>query len=273
MLGNVGQVVPRVGIINLSAITHMRRKYLGFPATLCGLALTSSPAHSAVIFSDDFNSGTSTALAGQAPQTSPGSETWRAAAVYTKNVSSGVVNSSGSGSANLAIPTFDLSKIYTVTARVTNTRTDDNWVGIGFTTQTTTTTAWNVAGTGTYWMLWRGNDNVRAFNGTGATATVGSTSINTAGESNTLDLRVELDFTTGGFGTVSYFYKNPSASDWTTYTASAISESLRNGIHSVGFTTLNANTSVLSFAYTVIPEPRAAFLGGIGLLVLLRRRR
>ncbi len=253
----------------------MRLKNSRFLAALFGLALSTGPALSAVIYSDDFTSGTSTALNGQAPQTRPGTETWRAQSVYTKDVTNGRVNSSGSGSANLPIPTFDLTKIYTVTARVTNNlaSSDADWVGIGFTTQTTNTNAWNVAGTGTYWMLWRGNDNIRAFNGAGASNSVGSTSTNAAGESNTLDLRVVLDFTTGGSGTVSYFYKNPSASDWTTFTTSTISESLRNGINSVGFTTLDNNTSIHSFEYTVIPEPRAALLGGLGLLMLLRRRR
>jgi hypothetical protein len=245
-------------------------------ATLWGLALSTAPVFSAVIFSDDFTTGTNAALAGQAPQVRPGTETWRAQSVFTKNTAGdGVVNSSGSGSANLALPTFDLSKIYMVTARVTNNlaSSDADWIGVGFTTQTTNTNAWNVAGTGTYWMLWRGNDNIRAFNGAGASNSPGSTTTNVAGESNTLDLRVVLDFTTGGAGTVSYLYKNPSASDWTTFTTSSITESLRNGINSVGFTTLDNNTSIHSFEYTVIPEPRAALLGGVGLLMLLRRRR
>ena len=246
------------------------------PAGMVALFLaTGSLASTATIFSDTFSSGTSGALAGQAPETRPGLETWRANSVFSKNTTTGVVNSTGSGSANLAIPAFDLTKIYTVTARVTNTlaSSDADWIGIGFTTQTTNTNAWNVAGTGTYWMLWRGNDNVRAFNGAGAANSVGLTTITAAGENNELDLRVMLDFTTGGFGTVSYLYKNPSASTWTTFTTSGISESLRNGINSVGFTTLDTNTSITSFEYTVVPEPGAALLGGLGLLALLRRRR
>jgi hypothetical protein len=253
----------------------MKFKNSKFLATLYGLALSTGPAHSAVIFSDDFTSGTSTALNGQAPQTRPGTETWTAQSVFSKNTTTGVVASTGSGSAHLAVPTLDLTKIYTVTARVTNAlaSSDADWVGIGFTTQTTNTNAWNVSGTGTYWMFWRGNDEIRAFNGTGATNPSGSTGTFAARVDNTLDLRVVLDFTQGTFGVVSYLYKNPTDMDWTTYSTSNITESLRNGINRVGFTTLDTNTSIHSFEYAVIPEPRAALLGGLGLLMLLRRRR
>jgi len=228
----------------------------------------------ATIFSDNFTAGTNGALNGQAPQERPGLETWRASSNYTVNIAGdGVVTSSGSGSANLALPAFDLNSIYTVTATVTNNRTDTNWIGIGFTTQTTNTNAWNVAGTGTYWMLWRGNDEIRAFDGTGATSSSGATGVTAAGVSNTLDLRVMLDFTAPGFGLATYMYKNPNATDWTIYTTSNITEARRNGINSVGFTTLNNNISISSFEYALVPEPSSALLGGLGLLALLRRRR
>ncbi len=240
---------------------------------LVTLGLTSL-SEAAVIFYDDFSSGSDAALNGQAPQVRPSTQTWRANSVYTKNTSGdGAVTSSGSGSANLALPAFDLDQVYTVTARVTNATTGTNWIGVGFTTQTTNTNAWNVAGTGTYWMLWRGNDEIRAFDGTGATNGSGASGVNVTGVGNTLDLRVMLDFTAPGFGVVSYMYKNPDALDWTVHSTSAITESLRNGINSVGFTTLTNNTSVWSFEYAVIPEPTSALLGGLGMLMLLRRRR
>jgi hypothetical protein len=226
-------------------------------------------SQAAVIFSDDFTSGTSTGLNTQAPQTRPGTQAWTAASVFTKDSSEGVVNSSGSGAAYLAMPTFDLSFIYVITARVFNTRTDTNWVGVGWTTQDSSTSAWNTAGTGTYWMFWRGNDEVRSFT-TGAGGTTGPIGVNASGVDNVLDLRVQMD---GPAGTVTYFYKNPDASTWTTYFSQVLSTTTVSSIKSVGFTTNGNNTGVISYELAVIPEPRAALLGGLGVLMLLRRRR
>jgi alpha-galactosidase len=208
-----------------------------------------------VLFSDDFTLGTNGALAGQAPQIRPGTETWRAASVFTKNTSgTGTVNSSGSGSANLAMPEFDPNSIYTLTARVSNSRTDTQWVGIGWTTQTTNTNAWNVSGTGTYWMLWRGNNEFAVFAGAGATAGI-TGSGTAAGESNVLDMRIILDMPAN---TATFQYKNPSASDWSTFAGPAtLNASLISGINSVGFTTLNSSTAIQSFELTVA-DPSSA---------------
>ncbi len=206
------------------------------------------------IYSDDFTSGTNGALAGQAPQTRPGTETWRAASVFTKNTSGiGTVTSSGSGSANLPMPTFDPNSVYTLTARVLNSRTDTSWVGIGWTTQTTNTNAWNVAGTGTYWFLWRGNDQFAAFAGAGATNSI-TGSGTAAGEDNILDMRIVLDMPAN---TATFLYKHPGASDWSTFAGpTTLNASLISGINSVGFTTLNGSTGIQSFELTV-SEPSA----------------
>ncbi len=227
-------------------------------------------AEATVIFSDDFTSGTNGGLNGQAPQVRPGTETWRAAGVYTKDTTAGVVNSSGSGSANLAYSTFDSNLVYTLTARVFNNTTGTNWVGIGWTTQTTNTNAWNVAGTGTYWMLWRGDNEIRFFQGTGASGSSGATGVFIPGESNVLDLRVVLDLPANTF---SALYKNPSASDWTSYTSGTLNSSLLNGINSVGFTTLTSSAGLQSFELVAVPEPSTLALAAaaIGLVAGLHR--
>lgn len=249
----------------------MRKRKSLLLALLASVSLAPA-AHAAIIFADDFNTGTSAALNGQAPQTRPGTETWRAGGVYTKNTGTGVVSSTGSGSANLAMPAFDSGTVYTLTGRVFNNlaSSDGDWVGIGWTTQTTSTNAWNVAGTGTYWMFWRGNNEIRFFQGAGAVSSSGATSVFVAGESNVLDLRVVLDLPANTFTAQ---YKNPSAATWTTYTSAALSSGLLNGIKSVGFTTLDTNTGIESFELTAVPEPASLALLGLGGLTMLRRRR
>ncbi len=213
---------------------------------------TIDPASLEDYYFDAFTTGTDGALAGQEPEVRPGTETWRAASVFNKNTDGiGTVNSSGSGSANLPMPEFDPDSIYTLTARVRNSRTDNNWVGIGWTTQTTSTSAWNVAGTGVYWMLWRGNGNFAVFGGPGAGGAI-SGSGSSAGEDDLLDMRVVIDMPAD---TATFQYKLPSESNWSTYAGpTTLSESRINNINSIGFTTLGNNTGIQSFELTITDD-------------------
>ncbi len=233
-------------------------------AATLGLACS---AHAATIFFDDFTTGSNGALNGQAPVTRPGTETWIAGSVFTKNTTNGVVNSSGTAAAYLPITTIDTNEIYMITARVSNTTTGSNWVGVGWTTQDSSTSAWNSAGTGRFWMLWRGNNELRTFT-SGAGGTTNSTGTTAAGVDNVLDMRIIMD---GPEETVSYYYKNPNATEWTFLFDQSLGGT--SNIESVGFTTNTSGTSIISYEYTLIPEPTTALLGGLGMLFLLRRRR
>jgi len=237
-----------------------------FLATLCALALSSGSALSAiVIYSDDFTSGSDGALNGQALVT-PTTTTWTANA-WNKNTTSGIATS-GNGSAVVGAPTFSAGDVYTLTARVFNNlaSSSTSWVAIGYTSGTTAT--FNGAGVGRYWMVWRGNDEVRAF-GSGASA-LGPSGVSPAGESNTLDLRMVFDVDAN---TMTWLYKNPSATDWNQLHSVAASSSIIDNIQNVGMSSTTTNVGLISFELTNIPEPRAALLGGLGLLALLRRRR
>lgn len=227
--------------------------------------LLSLSVHGAVLYSDDFATGTTGALNEQTVQ--GGTATWTAASVFNKDTSAGLVTSSGSGAAYLPMPTIDLNEVYEITARVSNTSSAAGWVGVGWTTQEGSASAWNAAGTGRFWMLWRGNDELRTFT-TGAGGTTNSSGTTSSGVDDVLDMRIVMD---GPEALVSYYYKNPDATEWT----SLFSQSLgsEGNIKGVGFTTNTSGTSVQSYSVIVVPEPRAALLGSLGLLALLRRRR
>ena len=126
--------------------------------------------------------------------------------------------------------------------------------------------------------LWRGNDNVRAFEGTGASGSLNLTGDDVAaGVSDELDLRTTIDFTAGSFGEAIFEYRDPIAATWTNLgTAtfdSATRTALLDGEKYVGYGASEAGVGVSEFELSSIPEPSAALLGGLGMLALLRRRR
>lgn len=253
----------------------MKFSHLVAILSFSALALSASPALSAVIYSDDFTSGTNATLNGQAPQTRPGTEVWTAGSTLKNTSGDGSVTGTGAMSAHLPMPAFQPNLVYTLTARVFNdfASTSTNWIAIGWTTQTESgsTSAWNTAGTGSYWILWRGNDELRGFRGPGATNAIGTTGVFAPGVGNILDLRVILDLPAN---TMTYQYKNPDETGWTTYAGATLVASTLNGINSVGFSTLaGSSAGIISFELTAVPEPGAALLGGMGLLALLLRRR
>jgi hypothetical protein len=236
-------------------------------ATLCAIAFSAGPAVSqtATLYADDFTGGTDGSLNSQAPQVRPGTETWRSPSGYAKaTTGEGTVTTNGEGAAHLPIPTLDSNLVYTLTARVFNTTTTTNWIAIGWTQQTTNTSqGWNRPNTGENWILWRGNDEIRVFEGPGATASVGGTGTFVAGENEQIDLRVVLDLPAN---TATYLYKNPSASEWTQFTSNAISSSRLDRIQSVGFSTDSTGSrGLISFQLTTdgtIPsDPYLAWAG------------
>ena len=248
--------------------TDMKITASQFLATLGALAATAGSAFSAVvIYSDDFTSGTNGSLNGQAPQVRPTTETWNSTN-WNKNTSDGgTANGSGSGSAVLPAPTFDAGDVYTITVRLYNNlaSTSNNWVAFGFTTGTVG--VYSGANVGMYWMLWRGTDELRALeNG----ANFVGPSVSPTGENNQLDARMVYDVDED---MMSWFYKNPSATEWTLLHSMSPSQSRIDSINNVGLSANSASVGALSFELVNIPEPATALFGSLGLLALLRRRR
>ena len=232
-----------------------------FLTALCALGISAGFANAAVLYFDDFTTGTSGALNGQALVT-PTTTTW-SASNWQKNTTTGsATNPSASGSAMVPIG-FSAGDVVTATARVVNNTTGSNWVAFGFSNGSIATNG----GGGRNWTSWRGDDVLRVHSNNATVVFNSDLSFKQAGESNTLDLRVVYDFDAGS---MSWLYKNPSASSWTQYFTTT---SLTSGMTHVGFANTANNVAVQSFEVTVIPEPAAALLGGLGMLVLLRRRR
>ncbi len=242
--------------------SHMKPKTslrnLILAAATLGLACS---AHSAVIYFDDFTTGSAGALNGQNLIT-PSTATWNASNWQKNTTTNSATNTSNSGSAMVPI-SFSAGDIIQVTARVINNTTGSSWVAMGFSSGSI---ASNGSG-GRNWTSWRGDEVLRVHSGNATVAFNSDLSFKQAGESNTLDLRAIYDVDAG---TISWLYKNPSSSTWTEY---FLQTSPTSGMTHVGFANTANNVAVSSFEVINIPEPSTALLGGLGMLFLLRRRR
>lgn len=232
-----------------------------FLTSLCLLGVSAGLAGATVLYFDDFSTGTSGALNGQTLVT-PSTSTWDASNWQKNTTTDSATNTSTSGSAMVPI-SFTVGDIVQVTARVVNNTTGTSWVAMGF-------SAGGIASNGSggrNWTTWRGDDVLRVHSNNATVVFNSDLSFKQAGEGNILDLRVVYDVDAGS---MSWLFKNPSASGWTEYFSTT---SLTSGMTHVGFANTANNVAVESFEVVVIPEPSVAFLGGFCVLALLRRRR
>ena len=146
-----------------------------------------------VIYAKDFSGVASPHLNTQAPGIRIGSETWSASALWK---SDGTVGDAGNGSANAFLPFTPVAgKIYTLTATVDVTTTDDDWLALGFTSGKGTG-AWfsgpeiNAAA----WMLERGGQGASGYQTIGFMGpSTGGGSASVPSSNGPVDLRVELN--------------------------------------------------------------------------------
>mgnify|MGYP005851189079 CR=1 FL=1 len=280
-------------------------------AVLAGFAIAglsgglATSASAATIYSDDFTGGTNgDSLTGESPQTRPGSETYAgtdpsstndlSVFQYDANDRALAIGGADSPQASNFLPiTLDGTRSYTLTATVYNPLAADSssWISMGFADKNgvrdlsdgNSTDGSSNAFTsgftdGRMSTLWRGNDNVRAFEGTGASGSLNLTGDDVAaGVSDELDLRTTIDFTAGSFGEAIFEYKDPTATGWTNLTTVTLDATKRSALLDnvayVGYGANEAGVGVSEFELSSIPEPSVALLGGLGMLVLLRRRR
>ncbi len=240
-----------IKIIGNKMKTHQSKLLIALWA--CALSAGPALAQSSVYF-DAFTGGSDGALNEQAPQVRPDDETW-AAGSATKDTEEGIVTINGDMSANLPMPEFDPERTYTLTARVVNNHPEsaNQWIAIGWNSQTGSA-RYNNAGVGTYWMLWRGNNEVRALRGPGATNFLDAGDTTATGVDNVLDLRVVIDMPED---TASFLYKDPDASEWSMLTSTPLSESIINGIQGVGFSAFqpDGNVAIKSFELATDGDP------------------
>ena len=249
-------------------------------------ALTPAALPAATIFYDDFSGGTGN-LNGTAPDTRPGTETWVSASQTTtalfraNGAFTGGSTSSIGGTATLAF-TPEQGKVYTLDATLSFTVAGSgSWFGLGFAQgQNATASANNrfLGGDviGRAWSFFRNNTN----NPTAAMDALASSAVWTtlfpeaSGNTQTIDLRVVLNTSAGAGNWTATWYARETG-DPTYITVRATADLLTEDIDSVGFAVSGSGMSgtVDNFSLTVVPEPSAMFLGTLGLLGLLRRRR
>jgi len=265
-------------------------------SSIGGLALAATSANAfTVIYEQSFTPGAGTTpLNGATPTT--GANNWVAADVFQAD--GDFTEPTAGVSATLAFtPTAGL--VYTLDASIRNlsptlnaATTENDWIALGF-AQGQSTEAGNnqrfVSGTaadsntivGKAWMLYRGVDTV------GTAANVAQLGNATAGNNSSanwsnatlstthgggIDMRVVLD-TTGANWTATWFAKLPADGSFTEVRAAT--PLVNEDIDSVGVAISNPgfDGELSYFSLTSVPEPSTALLGGLGMLVMFRRRR
>lgn len=257
------------------------------------LGLCIGPVSAGTLFFDDF-SGTGSDLDGTTPDTTTGGASWVAAGTFKAD---GTTEDNG-GSATLAFTPAD-GFIYTLDASYSGlglvSGADTDWLAAGF---VNTSISSGGGGTndrfitgdtvGTAWMLVRGDQpldpNAVAWSGTGALGAGnnglagGSVGLQLTPIDSAIDMRIVLDTTAGGGPanwTATWSVKRPADSSYTVVRAT---ENLDPSavISAVGLARSNPGVTgtVESFSLTsVVPEPSALVLLGLGGLAFLRRRR
>lgn len=238
------------------------------PSLSLGILLAGAPlTRAATIYSETFSNGTAlipTDINGSMPDVTTGGNTWTASQ-WQENGSTGTIATSTSTiadhSAFLAF-TPTAGNIYTLSATMTvpTGGATTGWAGLGF-AETNTTTGSFFSNNAAPWLLYRPNTEAVSFLGLGTA--------NSASE--------------GNYATSAIFsiVLNTEATAWTaewfingTSVRAAEAYGTNPTIDYVGFGRENGqNTAIDNFSLTVIPEPSAALLGGLGLLALLRRRK
>jgi len=273
------------------------------PAKILSLAAiailsVSAPVHATtVIYEQSFTPGSGTAALNGTSLTT-GASNWVAAAAFEADGDFNEPTAGSSATLSFApsdgfVYTLDAS-IRNLTATVNVGAPENDWVALGFAKGQSSATSnsdrfINNNVIGKAWMLFRGADTTGTLdnfthlgsatsgNNSGAVpstsaAWTDATLATTYGGG--IDMRVVLD-TTGGTGnwTATWFAKLPASG---TFTEVRGATALANeDINSVGVAISNPgfDGDLTYFSLTSIPEPTAALLGGLGALLLLRRRR
>jgi hypothetical protein len=252
-------------------------------AALASLALAAGSLQAAMIFQDDFTGNPDTGtdgLNGESPDTGAG--TWTAGSYFDADGSFvGGGGSFGAGATLGFTPTNGL--IYTLDARITSNHAS-NWIALGFAKGQSTGTSINnrfITGStpqGQVWSLLRSDGIGNALtDGTSGSNIAWTSSFTGDPITNTLDVRIELDTTSGaGNWAATWYAKNTDDAGYTLVRA-ADSATVNEDIDSVGFgLTGAASGSLLSFSLsdnTMVPEPSTATLLALASCALILRRR
>ncbi len=252
--------------ILMSTLNTIRPTFLA-----AALALLTIPAQAVtVLYSDDFSGDGTANLNSTTPDTTIGTNTWSANANIKNNGSVAAVASADAAAGLTFTPT--IGKIYTLSATLaapTGGGTSGSWFAFGFTDVFATGTV--PQATYTAWMLWRSTSDATEANRGDLNLYRLSTSEAFPGNpaaknvTGTQTLSIVLD-TTDLLWSIEWFQGATSLG-----TMDYVSNPTINNIF-FGRNT-GAGFNLDSMSLTVVPEPSAALLGGLGILALLRRRR
>ena len=231
--------------------------------TLCAPRLASAAT---TIYSDDFSGLSTVALDGTTPDVRSGTLGGSASATWIADTLSYMANGTaiGQGAPNIryAFLAFTpvVGNVYTLTVDLnTANATSVNWLGAGFTSNTSTSTSSNALDTA--WVSYAANGLGKVY---GSSATPYTTFGAAGSASDPITLTITLDTTTT-------LWK-------TTYSAYDLSTSLPLGSGSYTYTTNPTITSVFigdiiyggtvdNFSLTAAPEPNSIALLGMAILV------
>lgn len=244
---------------------------------LTSLALAIPAAHAAVIFQDDFTGHPDTGmdgLNGETPDTTIGSAAWVSSSAFSAN-GAFLAGSTTNGASATLLFTPSSGEVYTLESRMDVTSTT-GWLALGFASGQNTANSPNarfVTGStplGRVWMLMGEAGGGAAWQDGTAVNHVEDNTISVTGF---IDMRIVLD-TTAATWTSTWYAKDATVGSYTLIkdTENVVSQA---SINSVGFA-LSGNSvpgTITSFSLTTIPEPSSALLGGLGFLMLFRRRR
>lgn len=244
---------------------------------LVGASLIVAPAHAATtIYQDNFTGLSTVDLGGQAPTVRPGTEVWQALA-GSIDTTGGPFRANGAALAEVGgvyLPfTPTVGKIYTLSASIDRDATTPiNWITVGFKVDLTGS-SFTGGGMGT--VLIRGDgytpngnsEDGNTFNGLATDGPNGAFNFDNDGV-NVIDIVFNTQNANSALWTMEYFIGGTSVAG-----PGVAGTGNYENIKHVGFSQNNTPGTISNFSLTVIPEPSAALLGGLGSLLLLRRRR
>lgn len=244
---------------------------------LLAIGASIGQTQAAVLITENFG-GSGSALSGTSADsfdtaivTAGGSATWNANAIFTDD---GAVANTAIAGASLSLGSYIDDAKGTATGKfdltITVSETTGTWISLGFSRELAPTVQFTSdSGDGLATIIYRDNGNFDMFAGIKTAGSVdGGETVYTGDRT----LTVSLDFTpAGGYNGTSNF----GTVTWSDNVAGELGSFAlpEESFASILISASNTSGTISGLSLTQIPEPSAALLGGLGSLLLLRRRR
>jgi hypothetical protein len=225
----------------------------------------------AVVYQENFDGLGSTNLAGLAPDSAPGSETWGGATEFKAN---GFVSSAFAGIYLPFAPSPGFTYTLTGSFRVNS---GSDWLGIGFAGGSPTSTARLSDNSGRGWVLAKSNQ-IQSFIGPNGNNRTDQVTINTQNPGTVTTQTITLDASSAN--PANWRFSATQVIGSTSYTVWNNQPALitsAGDITAIGLSSSSASGTFTSFSLTAVPEPSTIALAAVGLglaaVAAARRRR